>query len=92
MEKVSSQTVTSTTAALSSNALNVYTRQNPSRHVVLKITSQMRTLCTQIGRDLSACLHLYVSLSPGGFSFKIYNYKYYMEQHLYITKFAKNKI
>ncbi len=52
----------------------------------------MRTMCTQIERDLSACLHLYISLSPGGFSFKFSNYKYYMEQNLYITKFAKNKI
>jgi hypothetical protein len=26
----------------------------------------MRTICTQTGRDLSACLYIYVNLSPGG--------------------------
>jgi hypothetical protein len=36
--------------------LNVYIEQNPRRHVILKETSQMRTICTQIGTNLSACL------------------------------------
>jgi hypothetical protein len=35
--------------------LNVYTGQNPRWHVVLKKTSQMRIICTQTRRDLSAC-------------------------------------
>ncbi len=47
-----------------SETLNVYTGQNPRQHVVLKNTSQMRTMCTQTGRNLSACLYLYVSYSP----------------------------
>ncbi len=48
-------------------SLNVYTRQNPRRHVVLKETSQMRTICTQIGMNLSACLFsLRQILSRGG--------------------------
>jgi hypothetical protein len=46
--------------------LNVYTGQNPRRHVVLKNTSQMRTICTQFGRNLSVYLSLYVSFFPGG--------------------------
>jgi hypothetical protein len=41
-------------------ALNVYTRQNLRRHGVLKKTSQMRTICTQIGRF---CLFIYPSAS-----------------------------
>jgi hypothetical protein len=48
-------------------ALNAYTGQNPRQlHVVLKKTSQRRTICTQTRRDLSACLYLHVSFSPGG--------------------------
>ncbi len=46
--------------------LNVYTGQNPRRHVDLKNTSQMRTICTQFGRNLSVYLSLYVSFFPGG--------------------------
>ncbi len=49
-----------------SYSLNVYTRQNPRRHVVLKNTSQMPTICTQFGRNLSVYLSLHVSFSPGG--------------------------
>ncbi len=47
-------------------SLNVYTGQNPRRHVVLKNTSQMRTICTQFGRNLSVYLSLHVSFFPGG--------------------------
>jgi hypothetical protein len=52
-----------------SNALNVYTRQNPRRYVVLKKTSQMRTICTQTGRNLSVYLSLCISFFPGGDTF-----------------------
>ncbi len=37
--------------------LTVYTGENPRQHVVLKNTSQMRTMCTQTGLNLSACLY-----------------------------------
>jgi hypothetical protein len=70
--------------------LNVYTRQNPRRHVVLKETSQMRSICTQIGTNLSACLfYLHQILSRGWFIFVdmymnictyIRHYKVYMNK------------
>ncbi len=44
----------------------IYTEQNTRRHVVFKITSQLHTICTQFGRNLSFCLHLYVSFYPRG--------------------------
>jgi hypothetical protein len=46
--------------------LNIYTGQNPRLHVVLKKTSQMHTVHTQFGRNLFACLYLYISFYPGG--------------------------
>ncbi len=46
--------------------LNVYTGQNPRQRVVIKNTSQMRTTCTQFGRNLSVYLSLHASFSPGG--------------------------
>jgi hypothetical protein len=54
------------THCVGSWSLSVCTGQNPRRHVVLKNTSQMRTICPQIGRNLSVYLSLHVSFSPGG--------------------------
>jgi hypothetical protein len=46
--------------------LNVYTGQNPRRHVVLTKADQMRTICTQIlKKSCLLVLCIYVSFSPG---------------------------
>ncbi len=52
--------------------LNVYTVQNPRQRVVLKETSQMRRICTHIGKILSACLYLSISFSLGGGTWDIF--------------------
>ncbi len=52
-----------------SGLLNAYTVQNPRQHVIIKKNSQMRTICTQIGRNLSVYLSLWVSFFPGGDTF-----------------------
>ncbi len=66
--------------------------ENPRRHVVPKNTSQMRTIYTHFGRNLSACLYLYVSIYHRGDTFcsfsletAAYTYSYwYIDKYIYL--------